>query len=364
MAAHADSRARVLATAPGLASLALLLLAGCASVGPDTVTKDRFDYVTNISESWKRQTLLNLLKVRYYDAPVFMDVSSVISSYSLEGEISLGGEFSASRENANSGTVGATGRYADQPTITYQPLSGEKFAKSMMTPIPVAGILFLFQSGQPADLVLRLCVNTINGLENAYGSSNSSRPGDPAFRELMTAMHMSQAEGGMGFRVKAIAETQAMVMFMRPSTAEVAEHGRKIGELLGIDSREREFSVVYGSSPANDREIAMLTRSVMQVMVDLASYIDVPPADTAEGRVASPSRSPEQLLLFPPLITVRYGTAPPADAHVAVPYRKRWFWIDDRDQRSKEMLNFLMFMVSLTESGSTQSAPVVTIPAR
>ena len=77
----------------GLIGVGTLLLAACASVGPPTIERDRFDYVTTISDSWKRQTLLNLLKVRYADAPVFMDVSSVISSYSLEGEISLAGQY-------------------------------------------------------------------------------------------------------------------------------------------------------------------------------------------------------------------------------------------------------------------------------
>ena len=50
-----------------------LLFTGCAGIGPGTVTRDRFDYVTSISESWNRQMLLNPLKVRYADAPVFMD---------------------------------------------------------------------------------------------------------------------------------------------------------------------------------------------------------------------------------------------------------------------------------------------------
>lgn len=55
-----------------------LLLTGCASIGPSNVVRDRFDYVAAISESWKRQMLQNLLKIRYTDAPVFMDVTSVI----------------------------------------------------------------------------------------------------------------------------------------------------------------------------------------------------------------------------------------------------------------------------------------------
>ena len=60
--------------------ISVLLFAGCTGIGPPTVDRDRFDYVSAISESWKRQTLLNLIKVRYLDAPVFMDVASVISS--------------------------------------------------------------------------------------------------------------------------------------------------------------------------------------------------------------------------------------------------------------------------------------------
>jgi hypothetical protein len=33
-------------------------LSGCASVGPVTVARDRFDYISAISESWKSQMLL------------------------------------------------------------------------------------------------------------------------------------------------------------------------------------------------------------------------------------------------------------------------------------------------------------------
>jgi hypothetical protein len=129
-----------------LAGMAMVLLTGCASMGPPTIARDRFDYVTTISESWKRQMLLNLLKVRYADAPVFMDVASVISSYSLEGDISLSGQYASPGRGDTFGQVGAAGRYTDRPTITYQPLIGDKFAKSMMAPIPVSGILFLIQA--------------------------------------------------------------------------------------------------------------------------------------------------------------------------------------------------------------------------
>jgi len=360
----AADRSVLARAAIGLAGIGALLLTGCASVGPPTITRDRFDYVTTISDSWKRQMLLNLLKVRYADAPVFMDVASVISSYSLEGDISLSGQHAPPGRGDTFASVGVTGRYADKPTITYQPLTGDKFAKSMMAPIPVTGLLFLLQSGYPADLVLRVCVNTINGIENAYGGSGNPRAGNPKFRELMTAMRESQTEGGVGFRVKSAKDGQAIVMFIRPSAEQAAVPSRKVRELLGLNPTEREFSILYGSFPESDTEIAILTRSMLQVMIDFASHVEVPASDIAEGRLYRLERSAEQARLFPSLLTVHHGAAPPDDAYVAIQYRKLWFWIDDRDHASKQILTFLMLMFSLTEGEPSQTAPVVTIPAR
>jgi hypothetical protein len=343
----------------------VLLLTGCASIGPPTVVRDRFDYVSAISDSWKRQTLLNLLKVRYADAPVFINITSVISAYSVQGDISVGGQVTPlGRAGDTFTSASAAGQYSDKPTITYRPLSGDKFARSLMAPIPVTGILSLIQAGYPADLVLRICVNSINGLENDYGGAGNSRAGSPQFRELMTLMRQSQAAGGAGFRTKAIKDKQSVVMFFRPSSGETEPLARSIRELLGLDPAAREFTVVYGSFPEPDAEIAILTRSILQVMIDLASQIDVPTADIAEDRVYRPQRTVEQDRMFPALVTVRTGASPPEDANVAVRYRDQAFWIDDRDQQSKRTLTFLMMTFSLTEGTPAQAAPVVTIPAR
>jgi len=76
-----------------------LALSGCASIGPSTVRRDRFDYVVAISDSYKRQTLLNLVKTRYADVPVYMEIDSVINQYAIEGE--LGFEFAPSAAENN-----------------------------------------------------------------------------------------------------------------------------------------------------------------------------------------------------------------------------------------------------------------------
>ncbi len=326
---------------------------------------DRFDYVTSISESWKQQMLINLLKVRYADAPVFMDVASVINAFELTGEVNLNGQIAPVGRGDAFASVGTSGRYSDKPTITYQPLSGDKFTRSLMLPLPISGILTLIQSGVPADVVLRLCVNSINDFQNSYGGPGRPQAGDEKFRELIAAIRESQAKGGIGMRMKTTTDKQGAVIFLRPSTDEaIAAPLSKIRELLGLSETAHEFNVVYGTYPENDTEIAIVSRSILQILMDLASYFDVPKVDLAEGSVYGLQRTPEQERMFPPLLTVRCGPSAPDNSYVSVKYRNEWFWIEDRDRQSKQMFTFLMFLFSLTETGTVQAAPIVTIPAR
>ena len=355
-------------------AVALLVLAGltaACTMGPRTVIRDRFDYSAAIADSWKSQMLLNLVRTRYGDTGVFLDVGQIVAGYTVESVASAGAFWnifggSVSHPTVPGATVSATvaGRFTDRPTITYTPLMGERFARSMMTPIPPGAVLSLVQAGNPVDLALRLMVSAVNGITNRYGGDFRARAADPEFHTLLARMRRVQLSGGIGMRVQRVNRDEGVLMtFRKDLDPAIEEDVLAIRRALGLDPAAREFRIVYGSVASSDKEIAILTRSALEVLVDLSSFITVPEAHVAEQRVSA-TAEPEIGPTGPirPLLRVASGTDPPADAFVAVPYRGHWFWIDDRDLASKRMFSFIMFVFTLVEPGSKEPAPVLTIP--
>jgi len=354
-------------TIVGVMLSAIVALAGCTSIGPKTIPRDRFDYSAAVSDSWKEQMLLNIVKVRYADAPVFLDIASVINSYSLESDFSVGGALQSpltpAAQNANTFSLGAAGKYVDTPTITYNPLTGDKFNKSLMQPLPPSAIFSFIQAGWSAEFLLRGCVQAVNGMYNRLGMGEDAHPADPDFVRLVQVIARVQQEGGLGMRMERDTDGDiAMLFFRKRNTERSAADIAEVQRLLGIDSTVGEFNVVYGMMPKEKNEIAILTRSMIEIMLELSSFIDVPAAHAAEQRVFPAIAGQGTAGSLKPLIRVRSDTNRPQDAFVAVRYRDHWFSIDDRDLYSKRTFSFLMFLFTLTETGGTPGVPVVTVP--
>jgi hypothetical protein len=342
--------------------LAVFFFAGCASIGPGTVTRDRFDYTGAISESWKHQMLLNMVKMRYGDAPVFLDVASVISQYQIMGPIDLGATFN-NNPWGTSQVLGAGGTYVDRPTITYSPVMGDKFARSLMSPIPPPAILSLLQTGYPVDLVFRMLIHEINGIGNRYGGEARLRPADPEFYPLLEKLRKVQAAGAIGMRFKKKDKEEAALMVLRPNRDAATDSlTQEIRQTLGLDPKASDFRVVYGSIARDDQEIAILTRSILDVIVDLSADIEVPAVHVKEKRVNPVFAETIAGEKVQPLIRIQGSSEKPGDAFVSVRYRDSHFWIDDRDLGSKRIFSFLMFVFTLVETGEKGMAPVVTIP--
>lgn len=148
------------------------------SIGSHNVVRDRFDYTGALGDSWKEQMLINTVKQRYGDTPIFLDVASVISHYSVESEADprLSWVHPLTPVTTNTQSTGGSIKYTDRPTITYMPLSGEKFARSLMKPLPPPAILSLIQAGYPIDVVAKgLCTFAQRRQEPLWGLSAGTR---------------------------------------------------------------------------------------------------------------------------------------------------------------------------------------------
>ena len=345
-------------TRPGLVAtlIVALLLGGCASVGPSSVSRDRFDYNGEVARSWKEQTLLNIVKTRYLDIPVFLEVAQIVSGYTLESAVSLGATDYSSGAASDILSLGAQGKWTDRPTITYTPLTGAQFNRNMLTPIPPAAVLFMMQAGWPVDVIFRIVVSSINGIDS--GGAEAVR-----YEQLLKRMRALQKAQVLGMRVQADRpEQQVVVLFFRQRalTGEQEAMLKEVRDMLGLAPDRREFSVAFGAVPAHDGEIALLTRSMIQIFVDLGAYVEVPEADLSEGR-APPGPAPAAAGAGQ--LRVKYSRERPANALVMVKHRDGWFWIDDRDLESKRIFAVVMLFSTLSESGARESLPLVTIPA-
>jgi hypothetical protein len=329
------------------------------------VARDRFDYASAISDSWKLEMLLNLVKIRYADPPVFLEVTSIISQYQTSGQLTAGGTWTNPPFVAGANVSGQV-QYADRPTISYQPLTGEKFARSMMTPVQPASVMAMVQAEWPVDFVFRICVQSINGVRNQIGGAIRGRKADPEFPRLLAVLRRIQTSGDLGIRVEQQDKKESVLLvFGQPSDPAVAADVATVRSLLGLQPDAREIRLVYGGVSRTGTEVAMLTRSMFEIMAELASYVDVPEKDLAERRVApSPVVNSAEEGSMAALIQVHSGCTACADAFVSVRYRNTCFWIDDRDLASKRMFSMLMLLFTLTERGGAASgAPIVTIPA-
>ena len=253
---------------------------GCQHMGPTTIVPDRLNYNEAVCESWKQQMLLNIVRLRHNDAPVFIEVGSIIGGYSIEHKGSAGwiGQFQTPYQQTL--TAGGESKFTDRPTITYTPLTGSKFIQSLMKPVDPPTLLFLIQSGWNAETLFHMVVQSINGRKNRSAARGVVGKGDPEFFEVAKLVGAIQRRGGVGMRIEKDADgASATVLFFhsRNMDAETREMSLRIKKILGLDPQQEKFKITYGGVAADGSEISILSRSIISALIALSSQANVPP---------------------------------------------------------------------------------------
>jgi hypothetical protein len=314
-----------------------------------------------VADSWKEQLLLNIVKTRYADAPTFLEVSSLVSGYSLETGVSINGQFSPENLRGDSFAGGeVSGKFTDRPTISYTPMTGERFARSLIAPVPLDALLFVVQGGVPADFLLGLTLESIERQQNMNMYGLTFTPADPQFEKLLRLLRTLQLARLAELEVlKTENRTETWLRLYPAEVAQTEAAGqlREFRTLLKIPAETDRAKIVFGTWAEDTAVVGMRTRSLLQILTVLGAGIQVPVEHVKDGSAASVE---ERQVAGG--FTVCSGKKKPEEAFVAVPYENMWFWIERGDRTSKYILATLTMLFSFIDSGGSKVSPILTIP--
>jgi ABC-type transporter Mla MlaB component len=350
-------------------ALACMSLCRCSGLGTRRLYADQIGYSRALGDAQKSETLLNVVRIRYGDTPTLLQATQVISGYQLQRNVTGGFEAFPAANPATFLNGSASAQLQQSPTFTFQPLSGEEFAQSFIRPLSPSDLLPLATSGLPIDVLFRLGVQSINGLSNAVALTQTGAAGSPDFFLLLQDLRRLQIAGLLGIRVQPNAtpvgdrgnsEPGGVILSIASTRdRDLLATANEAKRLLGMPLGETEAEVVYGSSP-EPGQVAVLTRSVLGILSQLAIQINVPPDDVERhrtlptvGNIGSEHR---------PVVVVHCGAAAPADVFASVRYGRTWFWIAEDDFDSKLAFTVVQILLALARTGNAPGA-IVTIPA-
>jgi hypothetical protein len=340
-------------------------MSGCLSLGPRTLRADQVDYARSLGEAKKREILALIVGLRYADAPAFLTVTQVIAGYTFTANASP-----VTNVGTNPGgpavSVPGMASYSDHPTFTFTPTTGESYAKSYIHPLSPALILPLADSGIPIDLLLRIAVQSIGGLNNAAMLGGPMGNGSPGFFELLAVLRRLQLAGEASIQYSSgpdggrVSLTLGLARGVESPEMEAAlERAR---QLLNLPGGTEPYIITEGNFAVTARSVPVVPRSVLAILSDLGAEIHVPQEDVNNGRtkpaiqlVGSEAR---------PIVVIHSAKRTNGFAYAAIGYRGSEFWIDDSDFDSKYALTVVQDLMALAEETDTSHAPVVTVPAQ
>jgi len=358
------------------AALMLLAAGGCTSLGPRAIKWERTPYNLAIQETQDTQLLLNLVRLKYRDTPVFLELNSIASQFTFQS--GLGNGDSALAEVADSAITWKPGlnlTFSNQPTVTYTPLQGEKFAQLLLSPLKIETVMLLYRSGWPLKRILRLCVQRLNRVENAVRASGPTPERAPKYEEFADVVELMiwlNQRGYLDLVYEAPPKTDeaARIVMQINSEAFPLPEAQQLLKRLELVPGKIHYPVTYQLVEHADKggldHLEVETRSLLGVLFFLAQAVEAPETDVGAGRVTVTRTEAGEVFdwkkVVRQLMRIQSSPSRPANAAASVWYRGSWFFIDDSDLGSKSTFALLTQLVALQSGEVTRLAPVLTLP--
>jgi hypothetical protein len=273
----------------------LFLLTGCSARGSGRIPKDRFNYNAAIAQSTREQMLLNIVRSRYLEVPVFLTVSSVLTQYEYDGSIGVGGFFgiSGDSENVIGGTTDViTGdanlRFSERPTITYLPIEGQEFSAHLLSDVPVELVFAAAQAGWSVDVFMRIGIQRLGAAENmsfsevavpGYIDSETQSQRDfkrlKNFEKLIRLIFiLADSEVIEVQQVEEGGKDEQYFLIAEEVSRDLQPMLDELRQLIGLTNGNR-FRITQRVTNIKDDEISIQTRSVMAMSAQRTDSVAV-----------------------------------------------------------------------------------------
>jgi hypothetical protein len=338
-------------------------LAGCATVGPEIIRNGRPAYNDAILQTNDEQLLQNIVRLRFGDSLGFLTVSSVTANVSVTASGSVQAGF-GSASNYAGNLVPFTGTVSTEqnPTISYQPVSGDRVLRQLMNETPLDIAILLINAAHNHKEAWQAIVRRVNNLRNPDFIDPPVLVSDPRFDEVITLASVLQRRGSLYWVRLAGAQTGYAIVLHTYSPTSTRE-ARRFLELLNVSQPVREgddvvVPVQLSAGTPTPGAIAIETRSLFNLMQLAAARIDLPEDMAAASvRYAHPGPGARG-------IHIHSATTRPAPAltRVAVEFRGHWYYINQSDEDSKHWFTMLQLLASAQVPDTSVVGPMLTIP--
>lgn len=388
-------------------------------MGSWAIRGTRIHYNESYSHTASQEMLLNIVRMRYGEAPSFLDLPAIniLTEASTNG---LGGQ-PPSRQKIFGGKF----TLRDEPTLAYQPRSGDNLAKSLSKAFTAETVLDI-APGQDTRTFLLAFVDSINGVRNSPSATSPGscliEPNDDyryaidliaglqargALRtrvakrdvEAHGAVPAKELPGGVkvpgvgmvaaakkgyfyevaGEQVTLLKKSRLLAMTIEPNHLDGAdfhelarifrlEPGRTVYMVKSQENDEIDYMAEStGATPLGEPSdtLTLNVRSGYQVLSFLSKGVDVPESHLRRGTVctfkAPDGRPYDARQITRGLFRVCVQKHRPLRSELAVHYRGHWFYIAEDDVQSRATLSLVKLAIDL-QSQSGNAGPVLTLP--
>jgi hypothetical protein len=321
--------------------------------------------------------LLNIVRSRYLEVPVFLTVSSVLTQYEYDRSLGLGGIFESGAGTNDIFTGDTNLRFSERPTITYLPVEGQEFSAHLLSDIPSEIIFAAAQAGWPIDVFMRIGIQRLGTAENmSFGEIPATEYGDlktqfaNEFKKLKRFKRMielifilSDREVIEVQQIEKDGESERYFLIAEEVPENLRPLLSELRKIIGLSNRNR-FRITERVTNIKDDEISIQTRSVMAMMEFMARGVEVPHAYLEDGWVIDyglqtiDGQTAKGLIPF----RMRSSINRPEDVFAAVKYQGYWYYIEHNDITSKRALSLLIVLFRLQAPTPAGAAPILSLP--